>query len=129
MSAAFDLRSTGSGWAWTEAEIVRAKELRTEGFTAASIAGALSAEFGTQRTGNAVEKCLAKQRRPDHFRAADVARKVLVRKAEKVQLTVVPKATTRRRCLGPVCHGVLWFDSEGPGHRVCSDCKRSVIWS
>ena len=60
MSAA--LIPTGNGWAWTEAEVERAKQLRRQGHTYASIAPILAAEFRTARSKLGVEKLFRRLR-------------------------------------------------------------------
>ena len=112
-------QAVGGGYAWTDAELARAKELRREGYTHGTIAGFLRREFGTERTGLGVQKLFTSLRQrglvvetvSDHERQAARARH---RQAEVAAANLV-----RRRCLR--CGS--GFDSSWAGHRVCDECK------
>lgn len=111
-------KPTGNGYAWTEAELARAKALRREGYTHGTIAGLLREEFGTERTGQGVQSLWQTLRQrgevvetvADHDRAA-----VRERRAE-----LAAANTVRRRCLR--CGD--GFDSWGAGNRLCGECRR-----
>lgn len=122
--SAHQQQAVGGGWTWTDAELARAKELRREGYTVGTIAGMLRAEFGSERTGLAVQavfrnlrqRGLAVETVSDHDRAAAREKH---RQAELAAANLV-----RRKCLR--CGG--GFDSHGPGNRVCSSCKSTEVW-
>jgi len=109
-----------AGWLpWKQPELARAKALRAEGYTHGTIAGMLRDEFGTVRTGLAVQKLFAALRQkgvvvdpvPTHQ-----AKAAEVRKAELVVANNV-----QRQCL--LCRRN--FYSWGAGNRRCDPCKRS----
>lgn len=115
------LKPSGAGWLWSERELARAKELRREGFTVAAISGTLQAEFGTVRTAMGVQQMFTNLRRRGEAVAPLPAKQVMERKAELILAN-----TTRRECLAE--GRKHWFDSWGPGNRICSDCKRLGSW-
>lgn len=97
----------GSGFVWTEAELARAKQLVSEGYTHGTVAGFLRQEFGTDRSGLAVQKMFSALR---------------LRSGASVKAQLVTANTRRRPCL--TCRAP--FDSEGPHNHVCMPCKQWV---
>lgn len=125
MSASLKPEPTGGGWLWSAPELARAKELRREGFTAATIAGTLKAEFGTIRSAMSVQQVFTNLRRLGQAVAPAPMKQVMANHAKR-QAELVVANTVRRECLsGGRGH---WFDSEGAHHRICSDCKRQGSW-
>lgn len=122
MSASLKVEPFGRGFIWTQAEMGRAKELRREGYTGATIAGILRQEFGTARTRSGIETMFRNLKRRGETLPArtDPARK-------RATLSEVAAANTiRRECLA---NGRgHWFDSEGPGNRICPKCKSLGTW-
>jgi hypothetical protein len=122
-------QATGGGFTWTEQELARAKALRREGYTHGTIAGMLRTEFGSDRTGMALQRLFCALRRDglvvetveDHDRQ-DVRRRALVREQ---QAELKAANSLRRSCLR--CRGE--FDSHGAGNRICEDCKRHGVFS
>jgi hypothetical protein len=115
---------TGGGWTWADAELARAKDLRREGYTHATIAGFLRREFSTERSGVSVQKLFTGLRQrglvvetvSDHDKQAAREKH---RQAELAAANLV-----RRQCLR--CRGA--FDSWGAGKRICADCRASEAW-
>jgi hypothetical protein len=112
---------------WTLDQINRAKVLRREGFTLATVAGMLTEEFGILRTREAVSgmfKSLEK-RCPDDIaprNRAEASRAAAARvKAERMERAA---NLSRRPCL--CCRDL--FVSEGPGNRICAPCKSTEAW-
>lgn len=111
-------------YTWTAPELARAKDLRFEGYTHGTIAGMLREEFGTLRTRHGVQKMFSnlKRRSPSDEpkpRASSGARPSMAKPSE-----VQAANATRRMCLS--CTNP--FDSEGPGNRICLNCKASDRW-
>jgi hypothetical protein len=109
---------------WTAEQIERAKALRREGFTAATIAGFLTPEFGIPRSADGVAHMFKNLRRNGQLEPSPVARVAIREAGHDRRLLERAANMSRRRCL--MCGED--FPSEGPGNRVCDDCKRLESW-
>jgi hypothetical protein len=109
---------------WSEAELDRVKQLRREGYTFATVAGMLGAEFGTKRTGPTIQKLVFALRKKGEVVETQDDRERLRARVRKESRELAIANAVRRKCLS--CQRP--FDSDGPGNRICGRCKATEAW-